>query len=135
MQNRAATKPTAPTYTVWHRVSIGGEWVGLAFQHLSKERADERAGALVATGSKNVMVLAESNGGADTPTRWQMLEMNTFGVFIDTPQIKASITKARAAEMDVSARADLRVLVTAANPTTRPDEIDRAVRRLATPQD
>jgi hypothetical protein len=55
-------------------------------------------------------------------------------VFIDTPQIKASVAKARAAG-STSARADLRVLVAAANQTTRPDEIDRAVRRLALPQD
>jgi hypothetical protein len=78
MQNRAATEPPATTYTVWHRVSIGGDWVGLAVQHLSKEQADDRAGALMASGSKNVMLLAESNGVADTPTNGQMLEMNTL---------------------------------------------------------
>ncbi|WP_331752706.1 hypothetical protein OG440_38255 (plasmid) [Streptomyces sp. NBC_00637] len=135
MQNEASTEPPATTYTVWHRVSIGGDWVGLAVQHLTKEQAYDKAGALMTTGSKNVMVLAESNGVANTPSNWQMLEMNTFGVFIDTPQIKASIAKARAAGTNTSAHADLRVLVAAANQTTRPDEIDRAVRRLALPQD
>jgi hypothetical protein len=123
----------ATTYTVWHRVIINGRWEGLATSHLTKKNADDRAYALIATGSKNVMVLPEVNGEAETPDVWQFLEMNTFGVFIDTAQIRATIHELRAGTD--GARERLRTLLVAANPNTRSDEIARALVHLAAPID